>query len=157
MNTTVTYFAYGSNMKAERVRRRAPSARAIGRARLLHKCMMCNKQGDDGSGKANLVDSPGAVVWGVLYKLAPLELAELDQAEGGYQRVTLTALGEQGEPVEAEVYVSTTLTADSTPYDWYRDLIVQGALEHGLPEDYVERLTRLVAKPDPHRSKRNSL
>lgn len=35
------------------------------------------------------------------------------------------------------------------PFDWYRDLVVAGAREHGLPPTYVEELALTPAAPDP--------
>lgn len=154
MNTRII-FAYGSNMNEEWLRSRAPSAEVIGRARLPNKRMVCNKKGKDGSGKANLVDSPKDVVWGVLYEIDSAELERLDKAEGGYQRTTLQILTEQGNTIEAEVYISTKLTNDATPYNWYKDLILKGAREHQLPEDYLEYLEQFPSKDDPRKGRRN--
>lgn len=148
MNVRLVYFAYGSNMNTKRIRSRVPLATVIGRARLLDKRMVCNKKGEDGSGKANLVDSPGDLVWGVLYEVDLAKLDKLDQAEGGYQRTKLQVWTEQGNPVTAEVYVSKKLAADPMPYDWYKKLIIAGAREHQLPRDYLEYLEQLPSKPD---------
>ena len=35
------------------------------------------------------------------------------------------------------------------PSTWYRDLVVAGAIEHGLPPRYVEELARVPAAADP--------
>ena len=47
--STVIYFAYGSNMKTSRLQSRVPSAKALGRARLLGKRLACNRQSVDRS------------------------------------------------------------------------------------------------------------
>ena len=147
MNTKII-FAYGSNMYTKKLRSSTPSAKVIGRARLLGKRMVCNKKSKDGSGKANLVDSPGNVVWGVLYEIDSAELDKLDKAEGSYQRTTLQVLNEQGNTITAEVYISTKVTTDPTPYDWYKNLILQGARKHRLPKDYLEYIKKLPSKAD---------
>ncbi len=138
-------------MNTEWLRSRVPSAKTIGRARLLDKRMVCNKKSKDSSGKANLIDSPGNVVWGVLYEIDSAELGNLDKAERSYKRKALQVLNEQGDTISAEVYISTKITTDPTPYDWYKNLILQGAQEHQLPGDYVEYLQRLPSKPDPRK------
>jgi hypothetical protein len=48
---TTLYFAYGSNMKSSRIKskKRAPSAKAIGRAKLKGKRLAFNKVSKDGS------------------------------------------------------------------------------------------------------------
>jgi len=148
MKQTVLYFAYGSNMKTERMTKRVPSAKVVGQARILDKRMVCNKKSIDGSGKANLMDCPGGVVWGVLYEVSEDDLPKLDEAEGGYKRVEIEMLDEQGHPTTIQTYVSDELTTEPVPYDWYKALIVEGAQEHRLPEDYLRLLEGLPAKPD---------
>ena len=155
MDTKIIYFAYGSNINTEHLRSYVPSAKAIGRARLLKKRMMCNKKSRDNSSKANLVDSRGDAVWGVLYEIDIAELDKLDRAEGGYERTTLQVLTDQGDAVTAEVYTSTRVTTDPTPYDWYKELILKGAREHQLPGDYLEYLEQLPSKTDPRKRGRN--
>jgi hypothetical protein len=46
-------------MSSERLRSHARPAKAIGRAKLLNKRMVCNKKSEDGSGKANLIETRG--------------------------------------------------------------------------------------------------
>jgi hypothetical protein len=120
---------------------------------LVDKRLVFNKRSADGSGKANLADSPGEVVWGVLYELDSADLFELDRAEAGYQRVTLTILSEDGNQIEAQTYVSNDLTPEPIPYDWYKQLVTDGAEEHRLPRKYIQALASLPAKPDPKRSR----
>ena len=125
MFPNVMYFAYGANMSSERLRSHVCFARAIGRAKLLNKRMVCNKKGEDGSGKANLIESPGDVVWGVLYEVDSAELDKLDRAEGGYNRMSTQSMMEGDNPIDVDVYVSTKLTADPIPYNWYKDYSVE--------------------------------
>lgn len=147
-------FAYGSNMKTVRMRSedRAPSARSAGRARLLDVRLICNKKSADGSAKANIVDSPSDVVWGVLWEVDASDLTKLDVAEGGYQRELRKVLTDGGKTVAAEVFVSETLISDAVAYDWYKALLIEGAREHELPEEYVRYLESLPAKPDMRKS-----
>jgi len=44
------------------------------------------------------------------------------------------------EDVIAEVYVSNRYTDNPIPFDWYKKLMLQGAIEHGLPSEYIEYL-----------------
>jgi len=148
------YFAYGANMSIGRLCSHVCSAKVVGLAKLLDKRMVCNKKGADGSGKANLTESLGAVVWGVLYEVESAELDKLDRAEGGYQRMSTQALTEGDNPVKVEIYVSEKLTADPTPYDWYKELILRGAREHELPTAYLQYLEQLPSKPDPKKQRR---
>ena len=52
---TIPYFAFGSNMLLERIKKRVPSARVLGNATLGGYALRFNKLSKDGSGKANIV------------------------------------------------------------------------------------------------------
>ena len=148
MPKTTNYFAYGSNMKTERLICRVPSARLVGRARLPEKRLVCNKRSQGRSAKANLETSPGDVVWGVLFQIDLSELGKLDGVEVGYQREEVRILDEDGNPLKAHTYISNKLTDDPVLHDRYKQLIIDGAREHHLPEEYIATLEELPSKPD---------
>jgi hypothetical protein len=130
------------------MKRRISSAEPLGRARLLNKCLVCNKESDDGSGKANLVCAGGDTVWGVMYEIDEAELGKLDRCEKGYERKCLDVLTDEDSLVKAYVYVSSELTDDARPYDWYKEFMLKGACEHHLPSFYRTRLEQIESKPD---------
>ena len=145
----VKVFAYGSNMCTQRMRGRISSAEPLGSAKLPNRRLVCNKKSDDCSGKANLVDSDGNTVWGVLYEIDSTQLKKLDDCEKGYKNICLDVLTEHDLVVSAHVYISCKLTADPRPYNWYKELMVKGAIEHQLPPYYIELLKQIESKPDP--------
>lgn len=145
--TKKDYFAYGANMSTGWLKRCVPSAKPLGHAKLLDKRLVCNKESIDGSGKANLANSLGDAVWGVLYEIDLAELAKLDRVEGGYTRVSLEVITNQGSSIKAYVYISCKLTDDARPYDWYKELMIKGAREHQLPAPYVKFLEQIPSKP----------
>jgi len=136
-------------MKTGQMSERVPLAKVVGRARILNRRLVCNKRSKDGSGKANLVHSPGDVVWGVLYEMDESGLPKLDKAEGGYRRVEVEVLDEQGCPIVAQTYVSKKLTDDTRAYEGYKKLILNGAREHQLSKKYIEDLESVPTKPEP--------
>ena len=154
------YFAYGSNMLTRRLTdpSRAPSAVACGIAGAPGFVVRFYKMGADGSGKCTLVatGNDAAEAYGVLYELAESDGARLDGVEGvhtgGYKRCSVQLRCITGDAAVAMTYVANDLHVDpaSVPFDWYRDLVVAGALEHGLPARYVDELARTPAKPDPN-------
>lgn len=148
MSERFPYFAYGSNMSTRRLQGRVRSAKPIGPARLPNRRLVCNKKSKDDSGKANLVDSTGDTVCGVLYDIAPAALAKLDEAENGYTRTVLEVITDQDSSLKAYVYVSSELTEDGCPYDWYKKLMIEGAREHGLPAYYVKYLEGIPSRPN---------
>lgn len=149
MSKKVAYFAYGSNMSTGWLKRYVPSAKPLGHAKLLDKRLVCNKKSKDGSGKANLANSAGDVVWGVLYEVDLTELDKLDRVEGGYTRVSLDVITNQGSSIKAYVYISCELTDDVRPHDWYKELMVKGAREHQVPPFYMKYLEQIHSKPNP--------
>jgi hypothetical protein len=73
------YFAYGSNMLTERLRRRVPSTKPIGPARLDGFELRFHKRGADGSAKCDVVAGGDGSVHGVLFKICAEERYLLDR------------------------------------------------------------------------------
>lgn len=146
---TYRYFGYGSNMSTERLRARVPSARARGRGRLLHHALRWHKLGRDGSGKCDIVptDTP-SVVWGVLFDVARAEKPALDAAEGlggGYFEKEVRVVADDGECLAVTYYANPDRTDSALrPVAWYKDYVVRGAREHGLPAEYIRALDRIA-------------
>jgi gamma-glutamylcyclotransferase len=145
---TPLYFAYGSNLCLGRMRERVASARVVGPARVAGYRLALDKRGADGSGKANLVPDAGAGVWGVVYAIAAGDWTRLDACEPGYARIEVEARTPQ-RPLAAWTYRARILTDDPVAFDWYKRLIVEGAREHGLPEEWLETLAGLPERSDP--------
>lgn len=153
------YFAYGSNMLTRRLTdsSRAPSAVACGVATALGFVVRFHKVGADGSGKCTLVATvaEAEAACGVLYQVADADGANLDRVEGvhtgGYVRRAVELRLAGGRTASAMTYVAGAGHVDVSriPFDWYRDLVVAGAIEHGLPPRYVEKLARVPAAADP--------
>ena len=139
------YFAYGSNLSRARMTARVPSARVRGAACLEGFRLTLDKRSVDGSGKANLRSAVDARVHGALYELRAAHWRDLDACEPGYrrERVEVVALGLR---LEAWTYISSDLTSEPVAYEWYKRLIIDGAAEHGLPEDWRRWLERLPSK-----------
>jgi len=126
------YFAYGSNLASERMRERVPAARVRGAARLAGFRLVTDKPGRDGTAKANLVSDAAAHVWGVLWELAARDLAALDRAEGGYERIGVVVATPRG-PLHAQTYLSHLRGSDRALARGYKTLLLAGAREHALP------------------------
>lgn len=152
-------FAYGSNMPTVRLRERCPSAVPLGVAQLNGYELRWHKRSKDGSGKCDIVSlaSPEAQVLGVLYEIADAEKGALDRAEGlgyGYKEIEIQVLCD-GKQMTAKAYQATEIDHSLTPYTWYRALVLAGAKEHDLPEDYIARLAAVSAQEDPDRERHN--
>ena len=95
-----------------------------------------------GGGAADIVESPGDSVWGVLWEL-PFGLRELDAKEAAgdaYRRRPVT-VRLNGATVSAVAYeVIEKEPVDVRPTREYLDTMLEGAKEHGLPEEWVSRI-----------------
>lgn len=154
-----TTFAYGSNMSTARLRERCPSATPVGVAELKGYELRWHKRSKDGSGKCDIVPTatPEARVLGVLYRIAESEKGNLDQAEGlgqGYAEMDIEVLCDS-KPFAAKAYQATDIDRSLTPFSWYRALVVAGAREHRIPEDYIALLEAVAAQEDPDRVRHN--
>jgi len=148
----VNVFAYGSNMCSTRFRAHGVTPEAPGVAALLrgHRLVFNKVSADDGPGKANLMVDPSSDVWGVLYSIPADDLGALDRGEGGYNRQKKTLDGSGGARVDAWIYFALRPIIDSPrPYSWYRDFLVIGAKEHGLPAGCVRELEAIETEGDP--------
>ncbi len=149
-------FAYGSNMCTGRLVLRTPSAHPVCIAHLGSHRLRFHKRSQDGSAKADAsrTDDPSDRVWGVVFEIDPAEEEALDRAEGyrsGYDKRDVTVTSRTGEAIVATMYYAepTAIIDGVLPYTWYRNFVVIGALEHGLPEEYVALLASPNATRDP--------
>ena len=135
------YFAYGSNMIVERMRRHCPTARFGGIARLKdHRFRVVR------SGYASLAREAGATAYGILWEISAPDEQRLDAyeevASGLYRRAFL--------PVEtlaaAERRVALVyLACDQClgrPRTGYLEPILSAAEAHGLPEEALAEIGR---------------
>ena len=141
----VRYFAYGSNMDAAQMAQRVPGARAQGRARLPGYRLRCDKLGRDGSAKANVRVEQSQSVWGVIYEISPEDLLNLDRFEGGYRRAVAQVTLPSGSSVDCQIYIYIGAKTDPAlrPNRRYRDTMVRGARQHGLPRECIDGLEAL--------------
>jgi AIG2-like family len=120
-----------------------PSPRAIGPAELPgHRLAFLRRSIRWQGGAADIVPSPGDSVWGVLWEL-PLGLGELDAKEGSgkaYRRRDVEVLTDGG-PKRAIAYeVIRKEARQVAPTGDYVETMLAGAREHGLPENWLQRI-----------------
>ena len=145
------YFAYGSNMYGGRMTRRCPSARFRYRAALRDHVLAFPRGCHGGHGVAGVVPQPGEVVWGVVYKITDDELDGLDMAEGYFgegdaencytrERTEVLRDNDPEQTERAHVYFAVPEDEPPLPSMQYLGYIVEGAIQWGLPEDYIAKL-----------------
>jgi cation transport regulator ChaC len=156
----VVYFAYGSNMLTDRLRKRMPSCKPLGIATLPGHALRFHKRSMDKSGKCNAFASGNDnSVIGVLFSFDPAERAKLDEAEGvgsGYEHAMVTVINDKGRRRKVLTYLATPDYIDDSlkPYCWYKDFVLAGGREHGLPQEYIaEYIQSVEAIEDPNKTR----
>ncbi len=147
---TFVYFAYGSNMLGPRMLLRAPSARRIGLASLPNFSLRWHKVSKDGSGKCDIEAESGSVVYGVLYEIKLADKPGLDLAEGlstGYREVQLEVHTDRGTQMVTS-YQATNIDRYTTPYSWYKTLVLEGARQQQLDPVYIRALEAVPSRED---------
>ena len=150
-------FAYGSNMDSDRLKQK-------GIERILENAKIARlddwelgftKKSDDGSGKANIIPKTGSIVWGLHLELDPDAVEEMDRSEGTraniphYTKETIRVITDDGVEYECKTYVANfhpdRFDEDGVPPSKrYLKHIVDGAITHGLPPKYIERIGNTI-------------
>ncbi len=150
-NRNELYFAYGSNVDRDRIRKRCPSAQAVGIGHIRGYKLILNMFGNLAEGKnggiANIVKLAGNVVYGVLYKLDKNELDSLNRLEESmnYRVVKENITTELYGDISATVYIGE---GDSEniykPTRQYKKFIEDGMVQHKFPENYQKEIINLL-------------
>ncbi|MDX2169956.1 MAG: gamma-glutamylcyclotransferase family protein [Deltaproteobacteria bacterium] len=154
----VWYFAYGSNMQTATLcgRRRVAYRRAVpvrvpGWRLVLDKPPLISLA----HSFANIVREDGAEVLGVCYELTSEDHEHVELTEGvrigNYASVEVQArlLAEpDAAPLQARSLSSAKRDDRLRPSTRYMQLLIEGALEHGLPDDYIAALRAIPAEPE---------
>jgi gamma-glutamylcyclotransferase len=138
----VWYFAYGSNLSKQRMQQRIGVIPVSQRAFLRDYGLTFNARVGQ-EFYANIVLSRGDVVRGVVYRCNPTAMAVLDRyegvAQGCYRRAAVEVETEDGGRILAEVYIAGEkyVSENGRPNAFYLGLIIAGAKEHRLPDQYI--------------------
>ena len=143
-------------MASLRLKQRIVSAHALGPASLrgyqLHWHL---KSFVDGSAKCNALFTGQEldVVYGVLFEMDFIERACLDSYEGvgkSYEVRLVSVCLHSQLPTEAFAFFALHTNSTVNPFHWYKEHVIRGATEHGLPDDYIASLRQVVSLSDPN-------
>lgn len=158
------YFAYGEKMFSPQLLGVVPDAICLGVVKVMgYKIYFHNKGIDDPSGKCNIVPvkDPACEVYGVLYEIQSRDRYLLDKDQGlgyGNQEITLKVFpAKESESLSPQGIFAFTYIAhkdnvfeDLVPFSWYKALVLKGAIEHGLPAEYIHHLEQFSSTQDPN-------
>ncbi|CAG2103772.1 unnamed protein product [Medioppia subpectinata] len=147
-NGKLFYFCFASNLWSKRMHIDVKSAVKYGNGLLKDWTLTFAGASKLWLGSmANIVPKTNGVVWGTVWTISDTELEIMDKQEVGYKRIEINVLvGE--EVVKCDVYVQKGThddgfeftTDETTPSLAYKTVILKGAIEQGLPEDYIQFL-----------------
>ncbi len=148
------YFSYGSNMSIKRFKRRVSSARFVTVARLYGHVLRFHKIGMDGSGKCDAFETgrPEDLIYGVVYDMEESDKPELDRKEDlgrGYQEKTVKVVSNDLGILHVITYYAIRIDPDMQPFHWYKEHVIMGATENGLPEEYISTILEVDSVEDP--------
>jgi gamma-glutamylcyclotransferase len=160
----IVYFAYGSNLDKEQMQNRCPSSCFLCKALLEnYKLAFTRKSTKRGGGVADIVESVGSRVWGVVYQLDERELESLDKREGYdpnrkknmekncYIRKELTVCmdGYERKQIMAYAYqVQEPSSSHIPPSRKYLNQIISAAEFWGIDPEYIEELKSISVSCD---------
>jgi gamma-glutamylcyclotransferase (GGCT)/AIG2-like uncharacterized protein YtfP len=144
------YFAYGSNLDIEQVRRRCRGCevRQVSIGYLpQHRLAFTQFYEPWGGGVADVATSPGNCVWGILYEITMDALKLLDAYEGyptDYDRTQHRIVTPEGEHYIAWVYSVKRKDGDFIPPSKrYLDILKRTAKKARFPTEYLSYLDQI--------------
>jgi len=152
-------FAYGSNLCKPRLFSRISEVKFVAVGKLRGYSYRWHKTSDDGSGKGDAfaTGNPEDVVWGAIFDCSSTSLAILDEIEGvgfGYERIEVPIdIGDETLFAGAYIAVPDATDPDLKPYDWYKSIVLLGAISLQFPSTYIAELNGIEAIPDPDRER----
>jgi gamma-glutamylcyclotransferase len=162
------YFAYGSNMNKKQITERCTAPKAIGIACLADsKLEFFGHSAEWDGGQESVIPSKGENVWGVIYELSQTDKDRLDSLQdirmdgtGAYFHYPARLIDQAGVGRAVLFYRRNFCDVPQKPSREYLEFIIQGAVENGLPAEYIEKLRRIESKeaayPVPRRKKLGS-
>lgn len=138
------YFAYGSNMERFQLKRLCPKAKFVSAAVLAdYELAFFGNSPMWGGGNADIREQPGKAVEGVVWEISEAERKALDEYEGYptlYLHKELQVRGRAGKVITAFTYIMANPGREMPPSKRYKQLLISGAEEHGLSDEYVDFL-----------------
>lgn len=141
------YFAFASNMNQAQMKRWCPASRFLKPVvlegyRFVYDGLSVLWEGAVG----NIVQSATESVWGALYEITERDRLTMDAFEGyprNYDHKDVEAKDREGKIERAMTYFRTGRPLGK-PHPDYERIVIDGAKECGLPDDYIEKFLRVV-------------
>ncbi len=138
------HFGYGSNLNSKFVADLLPSAKFVMKAFLPNFEVQFRYWSEEAQGGySTIVDAPGELVHGALYKVPQDELIKLDNHKyyhNLYKRESFLLLGEDNQWHIGDLYILLDLQGPFTPDKSYLATMLEGARQIQLDPEYIKKL-----------------
>ena len=140
-------------MSSKRLQARLPKAKALGLAKVKYHQLKFHKHSfRDFTAKCDIhfTNNENDEVFGVIYKIEKIDKPKLDKIEGlglGYEIKELDVIYEK-RVYKTFTYYATDIKTSIKPFHWYKNHVLQGALEFSLPNDYIEKYIKNIESID---------
>ncbi|CAH1112814.1 unnamed protein product [Psylliodes chrysocephalus] len=157
MSAKTMYFAFGSNLLTSRMHVMNPTAVRAGIGKLQDYQLDFVSYSKVWQGfAATVVPKEGSHVWGALWEIPTENIPELDKQEGVqaniYYPITVDVQMPDGKTIQARCYRQVgevlevnlqNLPDQRKPTPAYLNTMIEGAVESGLPTDYIEYMKKI--------------
>lgn len=147
-------FAYGLYMNANQLKLCCPNAEFID-VGYVENCSLAfyGRTATWDSGRETFIHTPGAQMWGVVFKLNFSEAYRLDtwvdvrmDGAGEYFHYPMDVVGLTGKSYYALLYKKNILGDKRMASTEYLNKIREGASQFGIPQEYIQRLNNISNK-----------
>lgn len=128
-------------MNFERMKGRCPNSKFLHKGTLNGFKFVYDGVSTNGGAVANIVNDDNEKVLGALFEINANHLTSLDKCEGypkSYKRTRFNIQGEDGITYSAVAYFRTGKWIGQ-PTSKYRKIVIQGAKDCGLPNEYIQK------------------
>jgi gamma-glutamylcyclotransferase (GGCT)/AIG2-like uncharacterized protein YtfP len=143
----IKYFAYGSNMSVARMIKRGVTPLSRSHGILNDYVLKFNKKSSKGDWSfANIEESEGDVVEGIIFEISESHLEKLDKFEGAplhYRREKINVISES-KKIECITYIAQEdyILEGLNPTNDYMKFLIEGSLL--LSPDYQKMLKSII-------------
>jgi len=141
------YFAFASNLNRAQMQRWCPASRFLKAVVLEGYRFVYDGYSETWDGAVgNIVASATESVWGALYEITHRDRLTLDAFEGyprSYEHKEVRVQDRDGRVYTAMTYMRTG-RASGQPHPDYERIVIDGAKECGLPEEYIDKALRVI-------------
>lgn len=153
----VWYFAYGSNLNKEQMKRRVGKWRDSTKAILRdHKLVFDIYSQSWKGGVADVVESPGGFVYGAVYLLTEDQIKELDKYEAVptlYSKRKVNVEIDDKMQLDALAYVASNPGKFLKPSKEYLGSVMSGLRQHGYDEKIIKQIGRIAESAENTRER----